>query len=99
MPVCPPPPPLGGRYAPEFWVAVCSVLLETLTLFQTRQEIFKNFQAATVTNHFNPPDSFPHWIQHTSIRDENRDFGKTAKSLMKQAEPAEACTHYVMWRI
>ena len=27
--------------------------------------------------------SLPHWIQHTSIRDENRDFGKSGKPLMK----------------
>ena len=47
-----------------------------------KQEIFKNFQATTVTNRFNPL-SLPHWIQHTSIRDENRDFGKSGKPLMK----------------
>ena len=45
------------------------------------------------------PLSLPHWIQFTSIRVENRDFGKTGKSLMKQAKLAKACIHYVMWRI
>ena len=34
------------------------------------------------------PLSLPHWIQHTNIRDENHDFGKTGKSLIKQAKPA-----------
>ena len=56
-----------------------------------QQEIFKNFQATTVTNRFNPL-SLPHWIQHTSIRDENRDFGKTGKSLMRTGRG-------VLWRI
>ena len=48
-----------------------------------KQEIFKNFQATTVTNRFNLPPPLPHWIQHTSTRDENRDFGKSRKPLMK----------------
>ena len=48
------------------------------------QEIFKNFQATTVTNRFNIILlCLPHWIQHTRIRDENRDFRKSGKSLMK----------------
>ena len=52
--------------------------------FLPRQEIFKNFQATTVTNRFNVIlFSLPHWIQHTRIRDENRDFRKSGKPLMK----------------
>ena len=49
---------------------------------EKKQEIFKNFQATTVTNRLNPL-SLPHWIQHTSICDKNRDFGKSGKPLMK----------------
>ena len=30
---------------------------------------------------YNPP--LPHWIQHARIRDENRDFRKSGKPLMK----------------
>ena len=51
---------------------------------KTKQEIFKNFQATTVTNRF-ILFSLPHWIQDTSIRDENRDIGKSEKPLMKTA--------------
>ena len=48
------------------------------------QEIFQNFQATTVTNRFNIILlSLPHWIQHTRMRDENRDFRKSGKPLMK----------------
>ena len=54
------------------------------------QEIVKHFQAAMVTNHFNPP-LLPSLV--SSIHDENCDLGKTGKSLMKQAKPAEACTN------
>ena len=51
---------------------------------EKKQEIFKNFQATTVTNRFNIILlSLPHWIQHTSIRDENRDFRNSGKPLMK----------------
>ena len=47
---------------------------------EKKQEIFKNFQATTVTNRFNIILlSLPHWIQHTRIRDENRDFRKLGK--------------------
>ena len=55
-----------------------------------KQEIFKNFQATTVTNRFNPLLSLPHWIQHTRIRDENRDFGKTGKP-RNENRPGLAC--------
>ena len=49
-----------------------------------KQEILKHFQATTVTNRFNIILlSLPHWIQHTSIRDENRDIGKSGKPLTK----------------
>ena len=49
-----------------------------------KQEIFNNFQATTVTNRFNVILlSLPHWIQHTRIRDENRDFRKSGKPVMK----------------
>ena len=49
-----------------------------------KQEIFKNFQATTVTKRFNIILlSLPHWIQHTRICDENRDFRKSGKPLMK----------------
>ena len=51
---------------------------------EKKQEIFKNFQSTTVTNRFNIILlSLPHWIQHTRIRDENRDFRKSGKPLMK----------------
>ena len=47
-------------------------------------KIFKNFQAMTVTNGFNIILlSLPHWIHHTRIRDENRDFRKSGKPVMK----------------
>ena len=49
-----------------------------------QQEIFKNFQATTATNRFNIILlSLPHCIQQTRIRDENRDFRKSGKPLMK----------------
>ena len=51
---------------------------------EKEHEIFKNFQAKTVTNRFNIILlSLLHWIQHTRIRDENRDFRKSGKPLMK----------------
>ena len=51
---------------------------------EKNQEIFKNLQATTVTNRFNIILlSLPQWIQHTRIRDENRDFRKSGKPLMK----------------
>ena len=61
-----------------------------------QQEIFKTFQATTVTNRFNPL-SLPDWIQHTRIRDENRDLGKSGKSLMKTGRGLPPL--YVIWRI
>ena len=49
-----------------------------------KQEIFKKFQATTVVNRFNIILlSLPHCIQQTRIRDENRDFRKSGKPLMK----------------
>ena len=51
---------------------------------EKEQEIVKNFQATTITNRFKIiPLSLPHWIQHTRIRDENRDLRKSGKPLMK----------------
>ena len=43
------------------------------------QEIFKRRQKRIASILL----SLPHWIQHTSIRDENCDFGKLGKPLMK----------------
>ena len=51
-------------------------------VFYMKQEIFKNFQAATVIYQTTSILlSLPHWIQYTSIRDENRDFRRSGKPL------------------
>ena len=48
---------------------------------------------------YNPPlilPSLPHWIQHTRIRDENRDFRKSGKPNENRRAHA---SHDVLWPI
>ena len=59
-----------------------------------KQEICKNLQATTVMNRFNLPLP-PSVIQHTSIRDENRDFGKSGKPGVKTGRGLSAFRYVV----